>query len=219
MDAARRRLLHYLAAGSMLTAGSASGIIREALGMGSRPVSPGVHSLRGSVKLNGKPARLGELVRRGDSVTTGADGQAVLVIERDAFLLRENTQVAFGEEALKQTLRLITGKILSVFAKGEHRILAPNVTIGIRGSGAYLEAVEAERNYFCLCYGETEVETASGQRASYSTDHHEKPRYLHRDHGIIAAPFLNHTDAELIMLEGLFGRYPPFYNSGLDFYS
>lgn len=212
MDTTRRRLLQHLLATSAF-AGGVSGLIREALAMGSRPIAPGIHDIRGSVKLNGKPAQPGELVRRGDSVTTGTSGQAVLVIERDAFMLRENTQVVFGEEAVKQALRLITGKILSVFAQGEHRVLIPNATIGIRGTGAYLEAVEAERNYFCLCYGETIVETVGGQRASYRTGHHESPRFLYRDRGIVPAPMFNHTDAELIMLESLVGRYPPFYGS------
>lgn len=216
MNPMRRRLLQQLISGGALAAGGVSGLIREALAMGSQPVAPGIHKLRGSVSLNGRPAKTGELVLRGDSVSTGPDGQAVLVIERDAFLLRENTQVDFGKDALKQTFRLITGKILSVFAKGEHRILIPTATIGIRGTGAYLEAVEAERNYFCLCYGETEVETVGGQRASYATTHHEAPRYLYRDPAMKPqrATVINHTDEELIMLEALVGRYPPFYGSG-----
>lgn len=218
MNSTRRRCLQGLIAGGALAAGGVSGLIREALAMGSLPIAPGIHSLRGSVKVNGQPARIGDPVRRGDSVSTGVDGQVVLVIERDAFLLRENSQVEFGAEVLKQTFRLISGKILSVFAKGEHRILIPAATIGIRGTGGYLEAVEAERNYFCLCYGETEVVTLGGQRASYRTDHHESPRYLYRDAAPLVAPMLNHTDAELIMLEGLVGRFPPFYGSGLDSY-
>lgn len=218
MDPARRRCLQGLIAGGALATGGVSGLIREALAMGSQPIASGIHSLRGSVRLNGSPARVGDLVRRGDRLDTGADGQAVLVIERDAFLLRENTQVEFGADALKQTFRLVSGKILSVFAKGEHRILVPNATIGIRGTGGYLEAVEAERNYFCLCYGETEVATLGGQRASYRTGHHESPRYIYRDAAPLVAPMLNHSDAELVMLEGLVGRFPPFYGSGLDYY-
>ena len=210
MNPARRKLLQQLLTGGAFCG---VGLIREALAKGSLPLASGIHSLRGSVKINGKTAQPGDLVRRGDSITTGADGQVTLVIERDAFLLRENTQVTFGEEALKQAFRLITGKILAVFAKGEHRILTPTASIGIRGTGGYLEAVEAERTYFCLCYGETEVETDSGKHAVYHTSHHESPRYLYRDK-LAVAPMLNHTDAELIMLEGLVGRYPPFYNNG-----
>ena len=215
MNPERRRLLRHLSAGA-LVAGGVSGLIRQALAMGKHPIVPGIHTMRGVVLVNGRPARPGEPVLRGDSVSTGADGHVVLVIERDAFLLRENTQAVFGTEALKQTLRLISGKILSVFARGEHRIQIPTATIGIRGTGAYLEAVEDERNYFCLCYGEAEVDSVGGQRATYSTTHHEVPRYLFRDR-IVAAPMLNHTDDELIMLEALTGRYPPFYGKYADY--
>ena len=42
------------------------------------------------------------------------------------------------------------------------------------------------------------------------------PRYLFRDR-IVAAPMLNHTDDELIMLEALTGRYPPFYGKYTDY--
>lgn len=213
----RRRLLQYLLASGALAAGGVPGLIREALAMGSRPIMPGIHSVRGSVMVNGKPGREGDQVARGDAVAVGPNSQAIVVIERDAFLLRENTQVEFGTEVVKQTLRLISGKILSVFAKGEHRIQTSATTIGLRGTGGYVEDVDPERVYFCLCYGETELQTTGGYRANYRTTHHESPRYIYRDPGmakpVVEAPMLNHTDAELIMLEGLVGRYPMFYGS------
>jgi len=90
--------------------------------------------------------------------------------------------------------------------------VTPNATIGIRGTGAYLEA-EAARTYFCLCYGTADVATADGKvKDSYSTTHHESPRYLYGDgrkDAMTAARVVNHTDAELIMLEALVGRTPP----------
>lgn len=211
----RRRLLQHLLATGAITAGGLAGLVRQALAMGNLPIAHGLHSLRGSVTINGKPASAGDLVQKGDAVATGPGGQAIVVIERDAFLLRENSQAVFGADALKQALRLVSGKVLAVFAQGEHRILTTAATIGIRGTAAYVEDVEPERMYFCLCYGESEVQTAGGQRASYATTHHESPRYIYRDAGaakaLVEAPMINHTDAELIMLEGLVGRYPPFY--------
>lgn len=198
-------------------AGGVPGVIREALAMGSRPIMPGIHSMRGSVMVNGKPAQEGDPVARGDAVAVGPNSQAIVVIERDAFLLRENTLVEFGTDIVKQTLRLVSGKILSVFSKGEHRILTSTTTIGLRGTGGYVEDVDLARVYFCLCYGETELQTIGGYRVSYRTTHHESPRYIYRDAGIakpvVEGPMLNHTDAELIMLEGLVGRYPTFYGS------
>lgn len=214
----RRRLLRYLLASGAIGAGGIGGFIGAALAKGDIPIKPGVNHLKGEVKINGQPAKLGDLVRRGDTVETGRASEAVLVIERDAFLVRDNTQVQFGADAVKQTLRLITGRILSVFAKGEHTLRVPAATIGIRGTGGYLEAVEAERNYFCLCYGEADVETVHGHRSSYNTTHHEKPLYLSRGGEMSAAAVINHTDAELVMLENLVGRWPPFDDSGYSRY-
>ena len=72
--------------------------------------------------------------------------------------------------------------------------------------------------YFCLCYGEALVEgpgMASGRLVR--TTHHEEPLLLHDDGTsmrIENGPFRNHTDAELIMLEALVGREPPFTKGG-----
>ena len=48
------------------------------------------------------------------------------------------------------------------------------------------------------------------------TEHHEQPRYVYADKSMPVeqllqkAPVINHTDAELILLESLRGRKPPF---------
>src|SRR6266571_1921254 len=107
-----------------------------------------------------------------------------------------------------------TGKgALAVFGPGgERNIVTSTATIGIRGTGCYFE-VEPARTYFCLCYGTADLAAAgSDQRASYTTTHHESPRYIYgdgRSRAIVPANVVNHTDAELIMLEGLAGRSPP----------
>ncbi|MBS4096481.1 MAG: FecR domain-containing protein [Sulfuricella sp.] len=216
MSPSRRRLLRHLLASGALGAGGIGGFISAALAKGDIPIKPGLNHLKGEVKINGRPAKVGDPVQRGDTVETGKASETVLVIERDAFLIRDNSQVQFGADAVKQTLRLITGKVLSVFAKGEHTLRTPTATIGIRGTGGYLEAVEAERNYFCLCYGEADVETSGGHRTTYRTTHHEHPLFLARDGEMSAAEVMNHSDAELTMLENLVGRWPPF---GVDGYS
>ena len=49
-------------------------------------------------------------------------------------------------------------------------------------------------------------------RATYTTTHHESPRYIYNDgrkNAIASAAVVNHTDSELIMLESLVGRTPP----------
>ena len=50
-----------------------------------------------------------------------------------------------------------------------------------------------------------------------TTRHHEAPRYIMAAGApqmVMAAPVINHTDAELILLESLVGRQPPFIGEG-----
>jgi hypothetical protein len=116
---------------------------------------------------------------------TGEGGEAVYIIGPDAFLQREKSKVIFEESGGAQIMRVVTGKILSVFGKGKERqrnlsLVTSTATIGIRGTGCYIEAEEA-RTYFCLCYGEAEV-TPKGdpkQKETIQTKHHDHPIYIH----------------------------------------
>lgn len=215
MNPTRRTWLTGLAAGSMLAATPL--LIRNALAMAERPVAPGLHRAEGSVLLNNQPARPGSLVNPGDSLATGADGTAIFVIDRDAFLLRPNSKVeVIGGGAGTRTMRVLTGKMLSVFGRGEKKITLPTATLGIRGTGVYVEA-ERERAYVCTCYGEVEIQAVADPkiRETVRTRHHDAPRFiLAATPGALIqpAPVFNHTDAELIMLEALVGRIPPFYS-------
>jgi len=71
---------------------------------------------------------------------------------------------------------------------------------------------QARRSAFG-CYGNAEVSaTIGGARESYSTRHHESPRYIYGDgrkRSIVPASVANHSDSELILLESLVGRSPP----------
>jgi hypothetical protein len=191
-------------------------LVREALAVGQ--IEKGIYRVRGDVRINGVAARQGMDVNAGDVVTTGADGELVFVAGRDAFLIRANSRVeARGTAgALVLTgLRIVTGAVLSVFSPGEaKRIETGTATIGIRGTAAYVEA-EAARTYVCTCYGEAEIASAAdpGARETVRTRHHEQPRYvmaMGAPQMLMQAPVLNHTDAELVFLESLAGRSPPF---------
>ncbi len=212
----RRRLLQGLSAGSLSLLLSA--YLRQAVAAGGKPVPPGLYRIDGEVRINGQPARPGQAIGPGDAIHTGPAASAIYVVGEDAFLQRENTRVSLGEGLLKDVLRLTTGKLLSVFAKGSRRIETPTVTIGIRGTGCYLEA-EEKRVYFCLCYGTADVSPLAepGRVETITTRHHDHPVYLHADQGMpmmAPASVINHSDAELILLENLVGRWPPFYGQG-----
>jgi hypothetical protein len=174
----------------------------------------GVRTVQGDMRINGKPAEAGILVRPGDAIVLGDRAVASFVVGQDAFLMRGNSRAELiGSGFLVSAVQLLTGKLLGVFGSGgERRLVTATASIGIRGTGAYMEA-EPQRTYFCLCYGTAEVAaTMGGARESYSTRHHESPRYIYGDgrkRAIVPASVANHTDSELILLESLVGRSPP----------
>jgi hypothetical protein len=212
-DRERRRTLTRLLAGALAVAG-AGAALRRASAQQLLPATQGVHRLDGEVSINGRAARVGDRVRPGDTVATGRRSYAMFVLGEDAWLLRENTAVEAGA-TLAQFMRVVTGMVLGVFGKSAQtrRIGTAAATIGIRGTGGYIEA-EPLRTYFCLCYGGAEIAANARpeQREIYVSNYHEAPRFIHgdgREQAIEEAPVFNHADAELLMLEALVGRTPP----------
>ena len=208
----RRDLLRFVAT---LGAAGVSGYLRDVLAAGDLP--PGLHRLEGTATVNGKPAKSGAAVGLGDRIATGPNSQAVVVQKGDAFLMRSDTIIEIkGRDGVLTDLLVAGGRVLSVFAKKPVTVRAAVATIGIRGTGAYLE-VEPGSVYFCLCYGEAVVDGPNMPPKTVRTTHHEQPLLLTTSTPAMAAvpgPFRNHTDDELVMLESLVGREPPFMKDG-----
>lgn len=209
----RRRLflLRALAAGLL---GASPALRAGPLGKVPRqlPAGQSIYSLRGTVEINGAPATETSRIGAGDRIVTGAGGLAIFVVGQDAFLLRENSDLQLaGKEMLLDGLRLVTGALLSVFGKSGHRIQSSTATIGIRGTGLYLEA-SPEVSYVCTCYGITDITGlgAAAESATVQSKHHDDAKYVSADGRVTKAPFINHTDDELMLIETLVGRVPPF---------
>ena len=154
----RRRFLRGMSAG---VAGGLTGLIQQVLAADARSLPQGIISIKGEVTVNGAPAREGTPVKAGDVVATGAGAQAVYVFAENAFLQRANSRVDFGDTAIASFLRVVTGGLLSVFGKGRRQLATPVATIGIRGTGCYIET-GASKSYFCLCFGEVYLQPLNG---------------------------------------------------------
>lgn len=212
----RRKQLQALAAAGL------SVLMSHALSMAARPLTPGIRSMKGTVRINATVAQEGQLVRAGDTISTGPGGQAIYVMGSNAYLMREDSTIQFASDGLVSVMRLITGKALSVFGPGQKRIETPTATIGIRGTGCYLE-VTKNQVYFCLCYGSAELVPLAdpAQARTVVTQYHDSPFYIGGDPAgalVSRAPVINHRDYELIMLEELVGRVPPFVSLGRSGY-
>lgn len=208
----RRRWMQAMAG---MGAAGVSGYLSQVLAAGDLP--PGLHRVEGSASVNGKDAKSGAAVNLGDRIATGPNSSAVMVLRGDAFLMRSNTVIEVrGSGNVLSEMLIATGKVLSVFGKKGVSIKAASATIGIRGTGAYIE-VEPKEVYFCLCYGEALIAGPNMPDKKVVTKHHEQPLLLLEGGGYLRAengPFRNHTDAELVMLEKLVGREPPFMKDG-----
>lgn len=219
----RRRTLKALAAAGLLGPAGISGLIRDALAKGEVPLKSGLQKVRGEVLVNHRVASEGQLIKPGDTIVTGRNSEAIYVIGQDAYMQRELTTVSFGADALQNLMRVVSGKILSVFGKNSGRsIQTSTATIGIRGTGCYIEdegTGTKARTYFCLCYGDVELtpKAAPHEAEKYSCTHHDKPMYIHNDMAMVRmavpATVINHTDAELELLEAMVGRTVQFYGS------
>jgi hypothetical protein len=204
-----------------VTAGSAAlalemAHLRRALAAGA--VKKGIARVKGDVRIGGEPAKPGMEVRPDAVITSGRGAELVFVLDRDAFMVRGNSRIEFSAEAARAALsglRVLTGAILSVFEPGRGKTLRTSTsTIGIRGTGIYVE-VEKIRTYACTCYGEAELVPVDEPKEAETvrTTHHDQPRYIYpkgMPRMIEVAPVINHTDAELILLESLVGRTVPF---------
>ena len=201
----------------MMGAGlTASTILSQATAQNLVPETQGVHRLDGDVRINGTGATLGALVQPGDVITTGRNAYIMFVVGRDAYLVRESSRLELeGRSLFVSSLRLITGKLLGVYGRSTVRrqLNTRTATIGIRGTGGYLEA-DPGRTYFCLCYGVADLEPINRPdlRQVYSSMHHDAPRFVYADGRVDMmenAQMENHTDSELLLLESFVGRRPP----------
>ena len=223
-DDPRRRLLI-----KALAAGLFSGVLpgRSALAdsifgsvPGKLPASQSIYRLTGSATVNGKEATLATLIGPNDTIRTGKNSEIVFVVGGQAMILRSDSQLILqGKEEkssmLISALRLLAGKLLSVSRNQGMRIQTTTAVLGIRGTGFYVES-EPDLTYFCTCYGTSDV-SASNDPASKETvvsQHHDKPLYIlasaQAGQSIRPAEFKNHTDQELMLIETLVGRTPPF---------
>ena len=222
-DPRRRVLIRALAAG-LLAAGLPPGRAHSAEVFGSRPsklpAGQSIFRLSGTVTVNGAAANLQTRIGPNDTVETAKDGEIVFVVGESAFIQRGGSRVTLeGKQQgsiFVSAARLLTGALLSVFpSRRPIRLATQTATIGIRGTGAYMET-DPQQTYFCTCYGASEVAAINDPESkdTVTATHHDKPLYILASakpgQSIRRAPFINHTDQELMLIETLVGRTPPF---------
>ena len=215
-DPRRAFLLKALAAG-LLAAGGLPGARAQFFGRKPQrlPAGQSIYEATGAVTVNGQAASAATRIGATDRIETGKGAQLIFVVGFDAFLVRENSRLELaGGGGIVNTLRLATGALLSVFGAGTKQVITATAATGVRGTGLYVES-EPERSYVCTCYGEVLIAAVDDANVSERivSRHHDAPRYVLKagaTRRIQPAPFINHTDVELALIEALVGRTPPF---------
>lgn len=224
-DDPRRRILIQALAGGLL---SGTGAMAQAQGLGifgSKPAKlpPGqsIYGLSGQVAVNDIAATLATQIRPGDNLQTGKNSEVIFVVGTHSMILRGESRLLVQPPENSTTalvvagLRLLAGKLLSVSRNTSMQLTTATATIGIRGTGFYVEA-DPEQTYFCTCYGLTEIAASADpeSRETVAASRHDRPLYIVADgargKNIRNAPFINHTDQELALIETLVGRKTPF---------
>jgi hypothetical protein len=238
-DPRRRVLIQALAAGLFAAGFPGSNALAFNL-FGDRPkkLPPGqsIYRITGQASVNGKEATMETRIKPGDTVQTAKGSELIFAVGTHAMILRSDSHLVLeaGQQypasankpeekssddspfsLVINGLRMLTGKLLTVSRHSPMQVKTVTATIGIRGTGFYLEA-DSDLTYFCTCYGVTDV-VASADPESTTTVvsyHHNRPLYITKDESqgknIRNAPFINHTDQELTLIEALVGRTTPF---------
>jgi hypothetical protein len=195
------------------------------------PQGQSIYGLAGDVRVNNQLATLATPVKPGDTLQTGKNSEIIFVVNTHSMILKGDSKLQIeGADAstvagyVISGLRMVAGKLLSVSRNSPMRVSTNTSTIGIRGTGFYVES-DPELTYFCTCYGTTEVQstTDADSRESITAAHHDRPIYIASDGAagrkIRNAPFLNHSDQELSLIETLVGRKVPFVFGGNSYSS
>ena len=177
-----------------------------------------ITELRGDVQVNGRRLRPDGVIQTGDRIQSGPGSTLGFTINRDAFLIRPNSDITIARGTslfVADGLRLFSGAVMSVFGRSTQarQVIAPTVTAGIRGTGFYIET-RPDSTYFCTCFGVIDLSAANGTRETVTSTHHSARRIVAAPSGtaaIIPAPMENHEDAELDQLSVLVGQRTPWY--------
>ncbi len=222
-DPRRRLLIGALSLAALAVPGAALGGPLLGRRPGPLPAGQSIFSQSGAVLINGQRALETSRIAVGDTVTVPDGGELVFIVGGNAMILRGGSELliqpragtAADEPPAIGGLLLNKGKLLSVSRFTPMRVQTAAANIAIGGNGFYLES-DADRTYFCTCYGTAEVRAAVDAQVKESvvSEHHDQPLYILPKAGdgklIRNAPFVDHTDMELALIEAVAGRATPF---------
>jgi len=176
----------------------------------------GVYRVTGGVSLDGEPISSGCLLSENSIIDTAADGEVILVIKHDVFLIRPNSHIEFsGGHGTVRSIDVWSGGLYGVAdkQKGRHKlkINLPNAALELYKAGFYIEA-DNYRDYVCTCHGMIRIFAKNSlDKDVVISQVHDEPRYVYSERPsqslIQKAPIVNHSDSELGLLLSIQGKH------------
>jgi len=113
----------------------------------------------GNAKINGQPAKIGQIINNDDKIETGPESSLeVLLGPQSGFRVREETEL-FVKTGTNFSLQLNKGRVLNIVAKNNnYRVNTPTAVAAVRGTIFFSVAVDENKSYFCSCNGTVAIE-------------------------------------------------------------
>lgn len=160
--------------------------------------------VEGTATINGKRASVGQLVKAGDVVRTGAKSRLDLLWGRGrASRLMPNSELKVARtDAQQQQMSLSWGGLLSIIrAKGPFRTTSANAVAAVTGTVYYHEETKEHPGYVCVCSGTVQIghPAAAHTHKPLTASHHTAVHSQTSGHQ--PAPMVSHTDADIQFLD------------------
>ena len=164
----------------------------------------------GVIFVNGEKLTKQTKIKLGDRIETSKKGIIRFTLGDSAFRATGGSKFSIVKVGKNRVLNIQKGNVLAVFGKERYVIVTPNMKTTIKKGAAFSE-VKNTKTYFCLCYGQADIEALGKTKKIDATYHNmmwisETKLKLTMDMEVMKG----HTDKQLRRLEKMFGRKVPF---------
>lgn len=156
----------------------------------------------GEILVNSKKARVGQVVKTGDTLKTGSESYLdVRLSSNTGFRIKEESVLIVNLESLEKVrLESTKGSILSLVRKGvDYEVKTPTATAAVRGTIFFMEQMATGETSFCTCNGHVEFSNVKNEKMSLIASHHKAGAFDEKGE-FFEQGMANHTDTEIFEL-------------------
>lgn len=161
-----------------------------------------VQFVLGDIFVNSQKARVGQVVKTGDTLKTGAESYMDIKISNNTgFRIKEESVLIVNLVSLdKVRLNSTEGSILSLVREGvDYEVKTPTATAAVRGTIFFMEQMATGETSFCTCNGHVEFSNIKNEKMSLVAAHHKAGAFDERG-DFFEQGMVNHTDEEIFNL-------------------